>query len=89
MEQRDDILKRRKDRDRSNKHMLKALTFGVDKTEEEYNLELFNKKRKFLLEQSKVRKDAVELNFPFTRQQDNFVHNYKRVTPSWVIDLMF
>jgi hypothetical protein len=69
--------------------MLKALTFGVDKTEEEYNLELFNKKRKFLLEQSKVRKDAVELNFPFTRQQDNFVHNYKRTTPNWVIDLMF
>ena len=42
---RDDINKRRKERKRSSRHMLKALTFGVDKTEEEYRLELFKKKR--------------------------------------------
>ena len=63
-----DIYKRRKERKRSNKHMLKALTFGIDKTEEEFNLEQFKKKRQFLLDQSKVRKEAVENIFPFTRQ---------------------
>ena len=35
------------------------------------------------------RRKAVELNFPFTRCQSYYIHNHKRTTTQWVIEIMY
>jgi len=68
--------------------MMENFNFGI-KDEQDRKLREFKKENDYIVKLYKKKRAVVEKNFPFTRNQNYYIHSYKRVCPNWVINLLY
>jgi len=68
--------------------MKNSSRWGINTPQELY-LREYMTKMTFINNLKVKRRKAVEMNFPFTKSQCFYVHNHKRITTKWVIDMMY
>ena len=86
--EKEEIIARQTRRARDIKRMKNTSRWGINTLQELYLREYMNKMT-YINKLKTKRRKVVELNFPFTKNQSFYIHNHKRTTTKWVIDMMY